>query len=128
MLTPLFESSPSPFDRRRTISAASSGLLETISFARSRSYQRNAGMPSLLPWRIPAWLAEVIEGRIASHRESLWVLFADPAAHRVDRAGADADWRGSGWASPSIWMITSPGLSVFSFVCLASRLETSRPK
>ena len=84
-------------------------------------------MPSLLPWRIPAWLAEVIEGRIASHRESLCVrlrthepiVLTDPARMRAARIGC---------ASPSIWMITSPGASVFSFVCFASRLETRRPK
>ena len=73
MLTPSLDSRPSPFDRRRTISAASSGLLETISFWRSRSYQRKAGIPSLVPWRMPAWLAEVIDGRIASQRDSLWL-------------------------------------------------------
>ncbi len=71
MLTPSLDSRPSPFDRRRTISAASSGLLETMSFWRSRSYQRKAGMPSLLPCRIPAWLAEVIDGRMASQRDSV---------------------------------------------------------
>ncbi len=110
MLAPLLESSPSPLETRDTISPASTGLLETISFWRSRSYQRKAGIPSLLPWRIPAWLADVIEGRIASQRDSLWVpsrtqlasVLTDPARIRPARIG---------WASPSIWMITSPGLS-----------------
>ena len=90
MLTPSFDSRPSPFDRRRTISAASSGLLETISFWRSRSYQRKAGMPSLVPCRMPAWLAEVIDGRIASQRDSLWLLSRIQLAMRVDRAGPHA--------------------------------------
>ena len=110
MLAPSFDSRPSPFDRRRTISAASSGLLETISFWRSRSYQRKAGIPSLVPWRMPAWLAEVIDGRIASQRESLWVpsriqlpiVLTDPARTRLARIGC---------ARPSIWMMTRPGLS-----------------
>ena len=68
-------------------------------------------MPSLLPWRIPAWLAEVIDGRIASQRESLWlpsriqlaIVLTDPARTRAARIG---------WARPSIWMITRPGSSV----------------
>src|SRR5690349_19797448 len=71
--TPLFDRSPSPFETRRTISAASAGLLDTIRCWRSRSYQRKAGMPSLLPWRIRAWLAEVIDGSSASQRDSVWV-------------------------------------------------------
>ena len=47
-------------------------------------------MPSLLPWRIPAWLAEVIEGRIASHRESVCVPSRTQNGHGVDRARPDA--------------------------------------
>ncbi len=127
MLAPLFDSRPSPFETRRTISAASSGLLETIRCWRSRSYQRKAGMPSLLPWRIPAWLAEVIDGRMASQRESLWlpsriqlpIVLTEPARTRPARIG---------WARPSIWMMTRPGLSVVSAARLAIMLETSRPK
>ena len=101
MLAPLFERRPSPFDRRRTISRASFGLLETIRCLRSRSYQRNAGMPSFVPWRMPAWLAEVIDGRIASQRDSLWLLsrtqpaivLTDPAriAAGQDRIGEPVD-------------------------------------
>ena len=101
MLAPLFDSRPSPFETRRTISAASAGLLETIRCWRSRSYQRKAGMPSLLPWRMPAWLAEVIDGRIASQRDSLWlpsrtqlaIVLTDPARIRAgeDRVGQAVD-------------------------------------
>ena len=95
MLAPLFESRPSPFDRRRTISAASFGLLDTIRCWRSRSYQRNAGIPSLLPCRMPAWLAEVIDGSIASQRDSLWlrsrtqlaIVLTEPARMRPARIG-----------------------------------------
>ena len=108
MLTPLFESSPSPFERRLTIRAASAGLLETIRCWRSRSYQRNAGIPSLVPWRMPAWLADVIDGRSASHCERVWlpsriqrdIVLTEPARIRPARIG---------WARPSIWTITSPG-------------------
>ena len=67
--------------------AASTGLLETIRCWRSRSYQRNAGIPSLLPCRMPAWLADVIDGRIASQRDSLWLPSRTQPRHRVDRAG-----------------------------------------
>ena len=126
MLAPLFDRSPSPFETRRTISPASTGLLETIRCWRSRSYQRKAGMPSLLPWRIPAWLAEVIEGRIASHCDSLWLpsriqpamVLTEPARMRPARIG---------WARPSIWMITRPGWSVVAAARSTSRLWISRP-
>ena len=95
-------------DTRLTISAASTGLLETISFLRSRSYQRNAGIPSLLPCRMPAWLADVIDGRIASHGERTWLplriqlasVLTEPARTRPARIGC---------ARPSIWMMTTPG-------------------
>ena len=101
MLAPLLESRPSPFETRRTISPASTGLLETIRCWRSRSYQRKAGMPSLLPWRMPAWLADVIDGRIASQRDSLWLpsrtqlamVLTEPAriAAGEDRMGEPVD-------------------------------------
>ena len=75
-------------DARGRSRPASAGLLETIRCWRSRSYQRKAGMPSLLPWRMPAWLADVIDGRIASQRDSLWLPSRIQLGHRVDRAGA----------------------------------------
>src|SRR4029079_11934363 len=126
MLAPLFERRPSPFEIRDTISVASVGLLEAIRWLRSRSYQRNAGIPSLLPWRIPAWLADVIDGRIASQRDSLWVpprtqlarLFTEPARMRAARIG---------WASPSIWRITRPGESDWPVDRLTSSRWTSSP-
>ena len=126
MLAPLFDSRPSPFEMRDTISVASAGLLDAIRCSRSRSYQRKAGMPSLLPWRMPAWLADVIDGRIASQRDSLWlpsrtrlaIVLTDPARIRPARIG---------WASPSIWMMTRPGLSVWPCERLTSRRWTSRP-
>ena len=39
----------------------------------SFSYQRKAGMPSLLPCRMPAWLAEVWEGSIAVQPSRRWL-------------------------------------------------------
>ena len=126
MLAPLFESRPSPLEMRRTISPASTGLLDSIRCWRSRSYQRKAGIPSLLPWRMPAWLAEVIDGRIASQRDSLWlpsrtqsaIVLTEPARIRPARIG---------WASPSIWTMTRPGWSVFAAARLMSRLWTRSP-
>ena len=127
MLAPLFDSRPSPFETRCTITAASTGLLDTIRCWRSRSYQRKAGIPSLLPCRMPAWLAEVIDGRIASQRDSLWlpsrtqlaIVLTDPARIRPARIG---------WARPSIWMITRPGLvGVTGAEPLTIRCWTRRP-
>ena len=54
MLAPPLLRRPSPSDTRRTSSAASAGRFETISRRVAFSYQRNAGIPSLLPCRIPA--------------------------------------------------------------------------
>ena len=69
-LAPLFERSPSPFEMRVATTAASSGWLATMIRPASFSYQRKAGMPSLLPCRIPAWLAGVVGGRSASQLPS----------------------------------------------------------
>src|SRR3954467_11274051 len=110
MRAPRLEGTPSRFDSRWTISAASFGLLDTISFWRSRSYHLKAGMPSFVPWRIPAWLADLIDGRMAPQRDSLWlperiqlpIVLTDPARTRPARIGC---------ARPSIWRITRPGES-----------------
>src|SRR5947208_954656 len=91
MLTPSFERSPSPLLARRTSSAASAGLLDTRNVWVSRSNQRKAGSPSLFPWRMPSWLADVIDGSRASHCDSLWVrprtqddiVVTDPARMRA---------------------------------------------
>ena len=90
MPAPLFDSRPSPLERRRTISAASLGLLETMRCLRSRSYQRNAGIPSFVPWRIPAWLPDVIEGSIASHWESRWLPSRIQPAIVLTESGSNA--------------------------------------
>src|SRR3954469_4677533 len=126
MLAPLFESNPSPFEMRDMMSVASAGLLAAIRWWRAPPYQRNAGIPSLLPCRMPAWLPDVIDGRIASHFDSLWLpsrtqfamVLTDPARIRPARIG---------WASPSIWRMTRPGLSVWPVERLTSSRWTSRP-
>ena len=84
-------------------------------------------MPSLLPCRIPAWLADVIDGRIASQRESLWlpsriqlpITLTEPARTRPARIGC---------ARPSIWTMTRPGLSLGAAARFAIMVDTRRPK
>src|ERR1700733_6622444 len=49
-------SSPLPFASRRSISAQSSGEEQLMTFPVAFSTQRKAGMSSLEPSRIPAWL------------------------------------------------------------------------
>ncbi len=61
---------PWPSETRASISVASAGWLETRSRPLAFSYQRKAGMPSLLPCRMPAWLADVWDGGGHSHSES----------------------------------------------------------
>ena len=101
-------SSPSPFDTRRSISAASAGRFETSSRSAAFSYQRKAGIPSFEPWRIPAWEAEVWDGSSTSQRAMRW----DPLRTQRARCGAlpvRIANRSSGSASPSTCTITTPG-------------------
>ena len=56
-----------PVARRRSISAQSSGAEQVIILPVSFSTQRNAGMSSFDPSRMPAWLAPVCEERSGSH-------------------------------------------------------------
>jgi len=59
-----------PDARRRSISAQSDGEEQASSRPDSFSTQRKAGMSSLDPSRIPAWLAPVCEERSVSHSAS----------------------------------------------------------
>ncbi len=59
-----------PVERRRSISAQSGGAEQVIIVPVSFSTQRNAGMSSFEPSRIPAWLAPVCEERSVSHSVS----------------------------------------------------------
>jgi hypothetical protein len=58
-LAPPLVRSPIPVARRRSISAQSGGAEQVIRRPVSFSTQRNAGMSSLEPSKIPAWLAPV---------------------------------------------------------------------
>jgi hypothetical protein len=66
-LLPWSVSRPTPVACRRSISAQSAGDEQTISRPVSFSTQRNAGMSSLEPRRMPAWLAPVWDERSVSH-------------------------------------------------------------
>ncbi len=128
MLAPPWASRPSPFEIRRAISAASPGWFETSRRPSSLSHHRNAGMPSFVPWRIPAWLAEVWDGSSTSHRVSRWV----PVRIQRDIVGTRPAWSccfRTSWLSPSTWTITRPGTSVWiaSERCMRRR-RTRAPK
>ena len=73
MLTPSSTSRPRPLPTRASMTAASSGRLATTSRPSSRSNQRNAGMPSLLPCSSSAWLTGVVEGTRAVHSVQVWL-------------------------------------------------------
>ena len=66
-LAPPFRRSPLSEACRRSISAQSSGAEQVITLPVSFSTQRNAGMSSFDPSRIPAWLAPVWDDRSGSH-------------------------------------------------------------
>ena len=70
-LAPPSARSPIPVEWRRSISAQSEGEEQTSMRPFSFSTQRNAGMSSLDPSRMPAWLAPVCDERSVSHSASL---------------------------------------------------------
>ena len=72
-LAPPAASRPPPSEWRRSISTASLPWFETIVCPVSFSYQRKAGMSSLLPSSSPAWLAPVWEERSHSQGTIRWV-------------------------------------------------------
>ena len=69
-LAPPSRSSPIPVARRCSISAQSAGEEQVMIRPDSFSTQRNAGMSSFEPSRIPAWLAPVCDDRSVSHSAS----------------------------------------------------------
>ena len=100
-----------PVARSRSIRAQSSGAEQVIIVPVSFSTQRNAGMSSFEPSRIPAWLAPVWEERSGSHSRRRCVPSASQRAmfgalpSRIAR-------RRTGSASPSISRKMIPGASV----------------
>ena len=75
------------------------------------STQRNAGMSSFDPSRIPAWLAPVCEERSGSHSTSRWL---PSSIHRASVGAAPSRIArcSTGRASPSISRKIRPGTSV----------------
>ena len=69
-------------------------------------------MKPLLPCRMPAWLAEVCDGRRAVQRSSV-IFSRGPSVARCGTRPARIWWARIGWARPSIWTMTTPGLSVW---------------
>ena len=85
-------------------------MMRPVSF----STQRNAGMFSFEPRRIPAWLAPVCEERSVSHSRKRWVSSASQRAIVGAFPSRIARWS-TGLASPSISRKRIPG----SFVSVA---------
>ena len=110
MLTPSSASSPRPLPTRASMIAASSGRFATRSRPISRSYQRNAGMPSLLPCSSPAWLTGVVDGTRAVHSVQVWL---PERTHRliVGMLPERISLSSNGAGTPSSWTNTTPGMS-----------------
>ncbi len=95
---------------RRSISAQSAGAEQTISVPVSFSTQRNAGMSSFEPSRMPACEAPVCDERSVSHSANL----CDPSSSHRAMLGALPSRMArcsTGRASPSISRKTMPGVS-----------------
>ena len=110
-LVPPTASRPLPVLARRSISAVSATLLETISAPRSFSYQRKAGMFSLLPSSRPAWLAPVWLERSHSQPTIRWLPSASQRAIVGTWPESTASRRTCS-PSPSISKKITPGTSV----------------
>ena len=80
-LEPPSTSRPMPVARSASMRAQSAGVEHAVSLPLSLSTQRNAGMSSFEPSRIPAWLAPVCEERSVSHSVSRCVPSREPAGH-----------------------------------------------
>jgi hypothetical protein len=109
-LTPPSTSRPRPVVKVSSMTAASAGRLATITRSLARSYQRNAGIPSITPCRIPSWLAGVVAGSFGVHSARSYA----PDRIQRDRVGTvpavTAIWT-TGKGTPSICTNTTPGIS-----------------
>ena len=95
-LPPPSTSRPFPVACRRSISAQSSGAEHVISLPDSFSTQRNAGMSSFEPSRMPAWLAPVCDEKSVSHSTQPVRALLEPAGQlgRVAVAHRPLEHRG----------------------------------
>ena len=81
--TPPSARSPCPSECIPSMSTASAGLLATKTRPVARSTQRKAGIPSVVPCRIPIWLAGVVAGSVGVHSMNWWL----PSRIHRDRVG-----------------------------------------
>ncbi len=110
-LAPPTASRPPPSEWRRSSSTASLPWLETIVRPLSFSYQRKAGMSSLLPSSSPAWLAPVWEERSHSQGTIRWLPSSSQRAI-VGACPSRSARCSTGSARPSISNRITPGTSV----------------
>jgi hypothetical protein len=103
-------SCPVPVDWRCSSAATSPGELDVIVRPVSRSYQRKAGMFSLLPSSSPAWLALVCDDRSHSHSISRWPPVRSQRAS-VGAYPSRSARRRTSLDSPSISRNRTPGTS-----------------
>ena len=118
--TPSSASSPRPSLARSSMMAASAGRFATSSRPSSRSYHRNAGTRSMVPWRMPSWLAGVVQGSWGVHSRSTWSP-EESQRRMVGTEPAAIAQRSTGKGRPSSWMKTMPSTSGSSTV--ATRLR-----
>ena len=109
LLAPSFTSSPLPSEILSSIIWTCLGLEHCIiRLSFSFSIHLNAVMSSLLPCRIPAWLAPVCEDRSVSHCLRIWVL-SSIIDLTVGISPLSMASHSTSWASPSISTIIRPG-------------------
>jgi hypothetical protein len=101
--TPSSASRPWPLLARDSMIAASSGRFATRTRPSSRSYQRKAGTPAAVPWRIACWLAGVVHGICTIHSWSVWEppstqrrtvgIVPELSAHCMTGKDTPSNWR-----------------------------------
>ncbi len=92
------------------MSAASAGLLATNTRPVGRSTHRKAGMPSLVPCRMPIWLAGVVAGSRGRH-SAIWCEPLRTQRERVGRVPPFTPNSRTGNGTPSACTKTTPGTS-----------------
>ena len=92
------------------MSAASCGLFATKTRPLSRSSHRKAGIPSVVPCRMPIWLAGVVAGMLGVHSTRRCEPDRTQRA-RVGRVPAMTPHCRTGYGTPSSCTNTTPGRS-----------------
>ena len=99
-----------PVLARASMMAASAGRFATSTRPSSRSYHRNAGMPSMAPCRMPSWLAGVVQGSCGVHSSRPCVPSRSQRL-MVGRFPACRAHRRTGIGTPSSWTKSTPSTS-----------------